>query len=46
MRDIILTPGQDRMQSEKKTAGHEHTLPIFYADQRSGLQSDMLQQIY
>ncbi len=34
------------MQSEKKTAGYEHTLPISYADHRSGLQSDMLHQIY
>lgn len=46
MRNIILTPGQDRMQSEKKPAGYEHTLPILYADQRSGLQSDMLQTLW
>ncbi len=33
-------------RSQKKTAGYEHTLPILFADPRSGLQTDMLQLFY
>jgi len=29
---------------KKKSVRYEHTFPISYADQQSGLQSDMLQK--